>query len=56
MRGKRDDGRMQGLNCSNTGMAELELTKQLEALGIINVAFAHGTVIALYGCVFQYST
>ena len=44
------------LNCSNAGIAELELTKQLESPGIRNVAFVRGTVIALYRGVFQYST
>ena len=43
------------LNCSSAGMAELELTEQLEELGIRNVSFAHGTVIALHGGVLLYS-
>ena len=36
-------------------MAELELLEQLEQLVIRNVAFAHGTVVAMYGGVLLYS-
>ena len=36
-------------------MAELELSEQLEELGIRNVSFAHGTIIALHGGVLLYS-
>jgi hypothetical protein len=42
-------------NSASSGMAELELLEQLEQLGIRNVAFAHGTVVALYGGVLLYS-
>ena len=36
-------------NSASSGMTELELLDQLEQLGIRNVAFAHGTVVALFG-------
>jgi hypothetical protein len=36
-------------NSASSGMAELELLDQLEQLGIRNVAFDHGTVVALFG-------
>ena len=36
------------LSCTSTGMAELELTEQLEDLGVKNIHFAHGTIIALH--------
>ena len=42
-------------SCSSSGMAELELMEQLEQLGLRNVSFAHGTVVALYGGVLLYS-
>ena len=43
------------LNCNSAGMAELELYEQLEDVGLKNVSFAHGTVIALHGGVLLYS-
>ena len=42
-------------NSASSGMAELELLEQLEQLGIRNVAFAHGTVVAMFGGVLNYS-
>jgi hypothetical protein len=36
-------------------MAELELLEQLKQLGISNLVFAHGTVVAMYGGVLLYS-
>jgi len=42
-------------NATSAGMAELELLEQLEQLGIRNVAFAHGTVVAMFGGVLNYS-
>ena len=43
------------MNCTGTGMAESELTEQLNALGHRNVSFAHGKILALNGGVFLYS-
>ena len=44
------------LNCTSAGMAEIELSEQLESLKVRNTSFAHGTVIALYGGLYLYST
>ena len=43
------------LNCTGEGMAELELSEQLNALGHRNVSFAHGNVLALHRGVLLYS-
>ena len=43
------------LNCTRVGMAELESSEQLDALGHRNVSFTHGTVLALHGGVLLYS-
>ena len=36
-------------NATSAGMAELELLEQLGQLGIRNITFAHGTVVAMFG-------